>query len=104
MAQIGEVRPRDAESEPADSDWWVYILRCGDGSLYTGIARDTERRLRQHNGDLAGGARYTRGRRPVELIWREALPDRARAQAREAEIKALSRREKLRLVRRGPGA
>ncbi|MEE4662100.1 MAG: GIY-YIG nuclease family protein [Halieaceae bacterium] len=75
--------------------WQVYLLRCADGTLYTGVTRDLPRRLRQHNGELAGGARYTRGRRPVSLLWSEAVADRAAAQAREAEIKKLSRLEKL---------
>ena len=88
-----------ARADPVQGRWWVYMLRCADGSLYTGVAVDVERRLRQHNGDLAGGARYTRARRPVALVWREAVADRAQAQVREAEIKALSRREKLRLIR-----
>lgn len=78
--------------------WQVYILRCADGTLYTGIARDVARRLRQHNGELAGGPRYTRGRRPVQLLWREVFPDRGTALAREAGIKRLSRREKLSLA------
>jgi len=78
--------------------WTVYILRCADGSLYTGVARDLERRLLQHNGRLAGGSRYTRGRRPVELLWCGSAGDRGAAQRREAAIKKLSRREKLRLA------
>lgn len=90
----------DTVGEQDSPAWWVYILRCSDGSLYTGVAVDRDRRIRQHNGELAGGARYTRSRRPVELIWSEACADRAGAQAREAEVKALSRAEKLRLVRR----
>ena len=80
------------------SDWVVYLLRCADDSLYTGVARDLERRLQQHNGELAGGARYTRGRRPVSLLWSEACASRSVAQQREAAIKKLSRREKLRLA------
>lgn len=80
--------------------WYVYLLRCADGSLYTGIATNPERRRRQHNGELAGGARYTRGRRPVTLVWTEAWRDRSGAQRREAAIRRLSRREKLRLARR----
>jgi putative endonuclease len=80
------------------SDWQVYLVRCADGSLYAGIARDLRRRLRQHNGELAGGARYTRGRRPVELLWSEPCADRSRAQSREAEIRRLSRARKLELV------
>ena len=78
--------------------WYVYVLRCADGSLYTGVARDLQRRLLQHNGELAGGSRYTRGRRPVELLWSETEPDRSTAQRREAAIKKLSREQKLRLL------
>ena len=84
--------------------WCVYLLRCRDGSLYAGVARDPERRLRQHNGELAGGARYTRGRRPVALVWIETFPDRAAAQRREAAIKRMPRAAKLSLIRRGPPA
>ncbi|MEE4144281.1 MAG: GIY-YIG nuclease family protein [Halieaceae bacterium] len=79
-------------------DWSVYILRCADGSLYTGVARDLQKRLRQHNGQLAGGPRYTSGRRPVQLLWSAAAPDRSTAQQREAAIKKLDRLAKLRLV------
>jgi putative endonuclease len=83
----------------AGERWQVYLLRCADGSLYTGVARDVERRLRQHNGELAGGAAYTRSRRPVTLLWQEGCADRAEAQRREAQIKRLPRPEKLRLSR-----
>ncbi len=82
-----------------DASWTVYILQCSDGSLYTGVARDLQRRLMQHNGVLVGGSRYTRGRRPVQLLWSDPAPDRSAAQRREASIKKLSRDEKLRLVR-----
>jgi putative endonuclease len=80
------------------SAWHVYILRCADGSLYTGVATDLQRRLLQHNGSLAGGSRYTRGRRPVSLLWSDTASDRSTAQRREAAIKRLSRDEKLRLL------
>jgi putative endonuclease len=83
------------------SPWWVYILRCNDGSLYTGIARDLERRLAQHNGERAGGPRYTRGRRPVALVWSAPAPDRSAASRREAAIKRLSRCDKLTLIAAG---
>ena len=79
--------------------WTVYVLECADGTLYTGIARDLSRRLRQHNGELTGGPRYTRGRRPVRLLWSESAADRSLAQAREAAIKNLSRAQKLGVVR-----
>ena len=74
------------------------MLECADGSLYTGIAADLPRRLRQHNGELAGGPKYTRGRRPVRLLWSEPATDRGSAQQREASIKALSRAAKLTLA------
>lgn len=82
-----------------DAPWNVYILQCSDGSLYTGVARDLQRRLMQHNGVLVGGSRYTRGRRPVTLLWSDSAPDRSAAQRREASIRKLSRDEKLRLAR-----
>lgn len=74
--------------------WYVYILRCADGTLYTGIARDVERRLAEHNANDRLAANYTRARRPVELVYREAAPSRSHASRREAQIKRLSRREK----------
>ena len=84
-----------------DSGWHIYILQCADTTLYTGIAKDIPTRLRRHNGDLAGGPKYTRGRRPVNLVWFDVAPDRASAQKREAAIKRLSRSEKLRLIGAG---
>lgn len=79
-------------------DWHVYILQCADSTLYTGIARDLQKRLRQHNGEAVGGPRYTRGRRPVRLLWSDVVSDRSAAQKREAAIKKLSRPEKLHLI------
>ena len=74
------------------------MVRCADGTLYTGITTDLERRLEQHNGIRAGGARYTRSRRPVKLMWYEQCTDRAAASRREYQIKRLTRRAKLALV------
>lgn len=76
------------------------MLRCADGTLYTGVALDVEKRLLQHNGERAGGPKYTRGRRPVQLVWSENAQDRSSAQQREAAIKRLQRRDKLRLIQR----
>ncbi len=84
-------------SEP----WTVYLLQCADGTLYTGIARDLPRRLSQHNGEIAGGPKYTRGRRPVQLLWQAEAADRSLALRREAAIKRLSRRDKLALAEGG---
>ena len=81
--------------------WHVYMLRCADGSLYTGVATDLQRRLQQHNGERTGGPRYTRGRRPVHLVWSAPAPDRGSATRREMAIKKLSRTQKLRLLRDG---
>lgn len=78
------------------------MLRCADGSLYTGVTRDLGRRVRQHNGEIVGGASYTRGRRPVTAIWVEERQSRSAAQVREAEVKRLSRADKLSLVRSSP--
>jgi len=78
--------------------WHVYILECADATLYTGIARDIEKRLQQHNGAAGGGPRYTRGRRPVRLVWSEVAPDRGAALRREAAIKKMSRVQKFRLI------
>jgi putative endonuclease len=81
--------------------WYVYILRCADDSLYTGITTDLQRRLQEHNGKLSGdGAKYTRGRRPVEPVYIEQVDSRAEASRRESTIKGLSRKQKLQLVRK----
>jgi putative endonuclease len=76
----------------------VYILECADGTLYTGWTTDLERRLQAHNSGQ--GARYTRGRRPVRLAYREEQSDRSAAQRREAAIRRLSRVDKLKLIER----
>ena len=77
-------------------EWYVYILRCGDGTLYTGMTDNVERRLAAHRAGK--GAKYTRGRGPLELVYRESVPDRAAALRREAQIKRLPRAEKLALI------
>ncbi len=83
------------------SDAWVYILRCADGSLYTGWSTDVARRVRRH---LAGkGSRYTASRLPVELVYEAAMADRSAARREEARIKALDRRAKLKLIANRPG-
>jgi len=78
--------------------WCVYIVRCADDSLYTGIATDVQRRTAEHNHDDALAAKYTRVRRPVVLVYQEACASRAEAARREHAIKHLSRREKLALI------
>lgn len=78
------------------TDWHVYILQCADGTLYTGIARDPCARLQQHSAGK--GAKYTRSRLPLVLVYRECSGSRGDALRREAEIKRLSRQEKHKLV------
>jgi predicted GIY-YIG superfamily endonuclease len=82
---------------PSGDAWFVYILRCADGSLYTGITKDVIRRCQQHNDGTA--SRYTRSRRPTKLVWQEAHLSRSSALKREAAIKATTRRVKLALIR-----
>ncbi len=81
------------------SSWFVYILQCADRTLYTGITTDLERRTREHNQGKAA-AKYTKARRPVELIYSESAEGRSEASSREAQIKKLSREDKLLLIKR----
>jgi putative endonuclease len=83
-------------SPAATSPWWVYILRCGDGTLYTGIAVDVAARLAQHEAGV--GARYTRGRAPLELLYQEPAATRSSATRRESAIKRMPRAGKLALI------
>jgi putative endonuclease len=83
----------------AKADWQVYIVECADSSLYTGIARDLNSRIEQHNSGT--GAKYTRSRLPVRLRYCEDHPDRSSASQREASIKSLNRTEKLELIAAG---
>ncbi|MBI2892471.1 MAG: GIY-YIG nuclease family protein [Deltaproteobacteria bacterium] len=77
--------------------WTVYILRCGDGSLYTGITDRLQKRLEAHRAGRRG-ARYTRSRLPIELVWSSGRKSGTEARKLEHAIKRLTRREKLRLV------
>jgi putative endonuclease len=74
------------------ADHWVYVLRCADDTLYTGYTTAVERRIKEHNA--GEGAKYTRGRTPVELIHLEGFDSRSQAMSREYEIKRLNRTEK----------
>jgi putative endonuclease len=78
-------------------DWTVYIIRCDDDTLYTGVTTDLERRFREHR-DLRCGAKYFNGRKPLKVVYSEKGHDRSSACQREAAIKKLSRDEKLSLV------
>lgn len=76
--------------------WYVYMLRCGDGTLYTGVTDNVERRLAAHR--TGKGAKYTRGRGPLELVYQEQVPDKSAALRREYQIKQLPKQEKEGLI------
>ena len=79
-----------------ENTWHLYILRCGDGTLYTGITTDVEKRFQAHQSGK--GAKYTRGRGPLELVYRENCGSHSDALKREVEIKRLSREQKQALI------
>ena len=81
-------------------NWTVYILQCADGTLYTGITNDLERRVAEH--EAGQGAKYTKGRGPFQLVYQESCEDRGLASKRENEIKSLDRKAKLALVAANP--
>jgi putative endonuclease len=89
-----------AQEPGAEPEWAVYMLRCSDGSLYTGATNDLSRRLVQHR--CGKGAAYTRSRLPVVLVFKEPATGKASALRREAALKRLSRAEKLVLLRKQP--
>jgi len=80
-------------------NWFCYLLRCADDTLYCGITNDLEKRLAAHNAGTA--SKYTRSRVPVELVFAESCADRSAASKREMEIKSLTRAEKLALIQSG---
>lgn len=81
------------------SQWYVYMLQCADGTLYTGVTTDLDRRLAEHNGEVAGkGAKYTSARRPVHLVYSEVASNRSAAQIKEYALRSLPRHAKLALV------
>ena len=83
--------------ENSTSQWFVYMIRASDDSLYTGVTTDVERRFNEHCSPLKG-ARFFRGRQPVKVVYSETHPDRSSAQRRESDIKKLTRDLKLKLI------
>ena len=83
-------------------NWYIYIVRCADASLYTGITKDIQRRVEEHNCHDQLCARYTRSRRPVNLVYQEGSYTRSEATKRENEIKRLSKKEKESLIVKRP--
>jgi putative endonuclease len=78
--------------------WYIYMVRCIDTTLYTGVTTDPVRRLREHNGEINNGASYTKLRRPVVLVYTERAATRSHAMKRERAIKHLSKQQKERLI------
>lgn len=83
------------------SSWFVYILRCADDSLYAGIATDVQRRLEEHETGAPKGAKYTRGKGPLTLVYEREIGTRSEACKEELRIKSLSRKQKLSLIAEG---
>lgn len=93
------VKAKDSKTSQKVATRVVYIVQCADGTFYTGITNNLERRLKQHNAGTA--SRYTRYRLPVTLIYQEVQPTKSAALKRELEIKKLSRKAKQRLINEG---
>jgi len=89
-----------AASPPSQPVWFVYLVRCRDDTLYCGIATDLARRLAEHNS-ADKGAKYTRGRQPVQLVYAEEAASRGQATQREGRIKRMSRAQKMGLIQNG---
>lgn len=81
-----------------EKQWLVYLLKCANNSLYCGVTNDINKRLRQHNGEITGGSKYTHANAPCKLVYQEYVKDRSTAQQRECEIKTMKRGEKLKLL------
>ncbi|KAA0139411.1 GIY-YIG nuclease family protein [Gimesia chilikensis] len=95
--EVAELAHREGEVVEYATTWFVYILRCVDGSFYTGITTDLNRRCEQHNAGTA--SRYTRSRLPVSMVYHEIQANRSLALKRELEIKAMSRKAKEELIK-----
>ena len=79
--------------------YYVYIVQCADNTFYTGVAKDLEKRIDEHNTSYTG-AKYTKARRPVKLVWSKRKRNRAFAQQEESRIKKLSRQDKYKLIKK----
>ena len=104
---MNEPAPCPASNSATDSNtantatWLVYLLECADGTLYCGVTNNMDRRLSQHNGQIPGGARYTRGRRPVRLLASRACAGKSTALRFEKSVKSRARAQKLQFLLSG---
>lgn len=96
MVQRMQEKEKKARKKSRNEKWFLYILECSDGSFYTGITNDLERRVKMH-GD-GRGAKYTRSRRPVRMIYSESCKGRTAAMVRECAVKTYSKKEKMKLI------
>jgi len=96
IAQLYESEASHLLDEPEDNIWYVYMVECSDGTIYTGISNNVSKRLKTHNNGK--GAKYTKTRLPVVLKWLEACNDRSDASKVEHKIKKLTRKQKLKLI------
>ena len=96
MSEKEKAAPKRPKNNKVDAKWFLYILLCRDGTFYTGVTKDLSRRLIMHNKGKA--SRYTRTRRPVELLYQETCLNRTQALIRECEVKALPRKKTERLT------
>ena len=109
---ISESGPESGPESAPDTDssttntaaWLVYLLECADGTLYCGVTNNMDRRLNQHNGQIPGGARYTRGRRPVRLLASRACDGKSTALRLEKAVKSRARAHKLQFLLSGETA
>ena len=85
-------------SEAPSPIWYVYFIRSASGTLYAGITTDLQRRLQEHRGEVPGGAKYLRGKGPLEMVWSESVADRSEASRLESRLKKLNKSHKERLV------
>ena len=88
----------DPTNSSPNSNWFVYLIRTQQGVLYTGISTDPIRRLRQHQGEIAGGAKALRGKGPLQLVWQTPAPNRSVASQWEFQLKKLPKKAKEQLV------
>lgn len=93
-----QVQVQTQTQTAAQQSWFVYLVQTGKGMLYTGISTDPERRLRQHQGELIGGAKALRGKGPLTLVWQQLAPNRSLASSLEYQLKQLKKADKKRLI------
>ena len=98
QSTVNAIQVKEEDKKPDQQTWFVYLLRCSDNSLYAGVTTDLKRREKEHNGKSKRGAKYTRVRQPVELVYFEQVDDRVAATKREYQIRKLTKKQKESLV------